>query len=70
MFSKVYDADQVAEVLLRSIRAGRFEAAVGFMNAVILFLVRHFPRLSRFLNDDEYRKALRKAGSPKDQATG
>jgi len=70
MFSKVYDADQVATELLKFIRSGRFEAVMGWMNVLILFLVRHFPRLARYLNDDEYRKALRKAEAHKDQAAG
>ncbi len=60
-FNRIYEADEVARAILTSIERGRFENVVGFDSWLIRFLFRHFPRLSRWLNDGEARKALKKA---------
>ncbi len=61
-WNKVYEADEVAAALLSAIPRGRFENVVGWDSALMRFAFRHFPRLSRYLNDGELDKAVRKAG--------
>jgi NAD(P)-dependent dehydrogenase (short-subunit alcohol dehydrogenase family) len=59
-WNKTYTAAQVAEVLLKSIRKGRFENMVGWDSRLIYSLNRYLPGLTRYLADDELKKAFKK----------
>jgi short-subunit dehydrogenase len=60
-FNKTYEAEDVAAAILRSIMRGRFDNVVGFDSWLIHFMFSHFPRLARWLNDGELKKAVKKA---------
>jgi NAD(P)-dependent dehydrogenase (short-subunit alcohol dehydrogenase family) len=64
-FNKVYEAETVAAALLRSIERGRFENLVGLDSAFMYFMLQHFPRLARWINDGELDKAVRRVEARK-----
>lgn len=59
-WNKTYTAEQVAVVLLKSIRKGRFENMVGWDSKLIYTINRYLPGLTRYLADDELKKAFKK----------
>jgi 3-dehydrosphinganine reductase len=59
-WNKTYTAEEVALVLLKSVRKGRFENMVGWDSKLIYNLNRHLPGLTRYLADDELKKAFKK----------
>jgi NAD(P)-dependent dehydrogenase (short-subunit alcohol dehydrogenase family) len=59
-WNKTYSSDEVATVLLKSIQKGRFSNVVGWDSVLIYTLNRYLPGLTRFLADDELKKAFKK----------
>lgn len=59
-FTKVYDAEPVAADVLKAIEKGRFEAFMGWDSWLVFNMMRHFPRITRWLNDQELDKAFKK----------
>lgn len=59
-FTKIYDAEPVAADILRAVARKRFEACMGWDSWFVMQMMRHFPRLTRWLNDHELDKAFRR----------
>ena len=59
-WNKTYTADEVATVLLKAIQRGRFSNVVGWDSKLIYALNRYLPGLTRYISDDELRKAFKK----------
>ncbi len=59
-FTKTYKAAPVAASILDSIQKGKFEAYIGLDSWLVYTILRHFPRLGRWLNDNELRTAIKK----------
>ncbi|MEN0062386.1 MAG: SDR family NAD(P)-dependent oxidoreductase [Myxococcota bacterium] len=62
-FSKTHAPDDVAKSMLRAIERGRFENFPGSDVWFIWFMYKHFPGLSRYLADQEWRTALKKVAA-------
>lgn len=61
-FSKTHQPDAVAASLLATIQAGKFEGFPGFDVWLIWWMYHHFPGISRWMADREWRAALKKVG--------
>ena len=59
-WNKTYTPDEVATVLLKSIQKGRFSNVVGWDSKLIYNINRYLPGLTRYLADDELKKAFKK----------
>lgn len=59
-FTKVYQAEPVAASILEATRKGKFEAYIGWDTWLVFTILRHFPRLGRWLNDNELKTAIKK----------
>ena len=64
-FSSTYSADAVAQAIVRGLTRDRFEILVGWDSYFIWFMMRHFPRLSRWLADRELDDAIQKVAAGK-----
>jgi len=62
-WNKIYTSEQVATVLMKSIRRGRFENVVGLDSWFFAFMFRHFPRLARWVWDGDVKKAVKRAAA-------
>lgn len=59
-FTWVHSPEEVSQVLLKTIRKGRFESYVGWDSWLVFKVFRHLPRLGRYLNDQELDTAFKK----------
>jgi 3-dehydrosphinganine reductase len=64
-FNKIYEAEAVADAILKSIQRGSFENVVGLDSWFMRWMFRHFPRISRWMNDGELKKAFKKVEGAK-----
>jgi 3-dehydrosphinganine reductase len=62
-WNKVYEADEVATVLLQGIRKKRFHSYVGWDTWVIYTAARHLPGFTRWMSDIELKKAAAKVAA-------
>ena len=59
-FTKTYTAEQVARSVAACIPTNRFENMIGFDSWLVFTVYRMFPRLARYLADQELRAAKKK----------
>ncbi len=59
-WNRIYESDEVADGLLKTIRKGVFDGMVGSDSKLIYFLARHLPGLTRYFADGDLRKAISK----------
>ncbi len=69
-FNKIYTAEQVAQSMLKAIAQGKFEHLCGLDSKFMRLLFRHFPGLSRWINDGELRKAFKRVEGSKELPAG
>ena len=63
-FNKIRSADDMANRLLRAASGSRFENPVGWDGWFSFVASRYLPRLVRWLNDSDLKKAIKKHESP------
>lgn len=62
-FTKTYEADQVADAIVRHMDSGRFEGWIGRDSWLVRRLTQWFPALTRRIADGELRRAAAKVGA-------
>jgi len=60
MFNSIHQPEHVASGILNSIRRGRFDNVIGFENKLMWTLFHIAPRLSRWIADMDWKKAVKK----------